>query len=31
VRRSADELSRLLNYNGGAHGGQPRVTALMRD
>ncbi|KRP47397.1 DNA-binding transcriptional regulator, IclR family [Pseudomonas libanensis] len=31
VRRSADELSRLLNYNGGAHNGQPRVTALMRD
>ena len=31
VRRSADELSRLLNYNGGAHHGQPRVTALMRD
>ena len=31
VRRSADELSRLLNYNGGAHDGQQRVTALMRD
>ncbi|WP_044269951.1 IclR family transcriptional regulator [Pseudomonas fluorescens] len=31
VRRSADELSRLLNYNGGTHNGQPRVTALMRD
>lgn len=31
VRRSADDLSRLLNYNGGAHNGQPRVTALMRD
>lgn len=31
VRRSADELSRLLNYNGVAHDGQPRVTALMRD
>ncbi|MBW8353079.1 MULTISPECIES: IclR family transcriptional regulator [Pseudomonas] len=31
VRRSADELSRLLNYNSAAHDGQPRVTALMRD
>ncbi|AUF99327.1 IclR family transcriptional regulator [Pseudomonas sp. 09C 129] len=31
VRRSADELSRLLNYNGVAHDGQQRVTALMRD
>ncbi|OLF51056.1 IclR family transcriptional regulator [Pseudomonas chlororaphis] len=31
VRRSADELSRLLNYNGVAHDGQSRVTALMRD
>jgi DNA-binding IclR family transcriptional regulator len=32
VRRSADELSRLLNYNSGAaNDGQNRVTALMRD
>jgi DNA-binding IclR family transcriptional regulator len=32
VRRSADELSRLLNYNSAsAHDGQHRVTALMRD
>lgn len=32
VRRSADELSRLLNYNSGAaNDGQSRVTALMRD
>lgn len=32
VRRSADELSRLLDYNSAAgHDGQARVTALMRD
>ena len=32
VRRSADELSRLLNYNSGAaNDGLNRVTALMRD
>ena len=32
VRRSADELSRLLNYNSGAaNDGHNRVTALMRD
>ena len=32
VRRSADELSRLLDYNSAAgHDGQHRVTALMRD
>ncbi|POA35565.1 MULTISPECIES: IclR family transcriptional regulator [unclassified Pseudomonas] len=32
VRRSADELSRLLDYNSAtAHDGQNRVTALMRD
>lgn len=32
VRRSADELSRLLDYNSGAaNDGQNRVTALMRD
>lgn len=31
VRRSADELSRLLNYNSAAPNGMPRVTALMRD
>ena len=32
VRRSADELSRLLNYNSGAaNDGHHRVTALMRD
>lgn len=32
VRRSADELSRLLNYNSAAaHDSQHRVTALMRD
>ena len=31
-RRSADELSRLLDYNSAAgHDGQHRVTALMRD
>lgn len=31
VRRSADELSRLLDYTSAAHERQPRVTALMRD
>ncbi|WP_219268475.1 IclR family transcriptional regulator [Pseudomonas sp. Xaverov 259] len=32
VRRSADELSRLLDYNSAAgHDGHNRVTALMRD
>jgi DNA-binding IclR family transcriptional regulator len=32
VRRSADELTRLLEYNSAAgHDGQHRVTALMRD